>query len=727
MKKSILAVLTVLISTALLLGAYTVPPQPNSMARVHVFYYPWYGNPTTDGGWIHWNQGGHNPPDDIGANFYPNLGAYSSANTSTIDTHMSWLQRAHVKAISYSWWGRGGREDQLVRRTMDSADRYGIKVCFHIEPYGGRTGASVKNDIIYIYDTYGNHPAFLTVSRATRWGNNTAPRGVFYIFESGRSSPTDWRGALDSIRGGTYDAIVLGQTTDAGAIDSSHFDGLYSYDALSYTGAEFKPISDTLKNLNSIFAPSVGPGYIDSRVGGGGNKPRNNGAAYDSMWQYAVDSRTEWVSITSFNEWHEGSQIEPAQPKSISGFTYLNYEGAYGKTGIAAQFAYVDRTAYWIDRYENGIVFGTGLEASETLETWQNTVEIISNVGGYCCGLTGPESSRRAEIAHDGTTALMYSGNDLSSGISYAYSRVFDVNINVNMDTKLAYWIYPQQPNGTFVAIDMICTDGTTLRDSGARDQWNIFMHPADQGNGARHPVNTWSQVRSTIGSALAGKIIDRILIGYDQYPNTGGYRGYIDEIVVKDGALLADAALFTTGFESGQTPPTWDDTVDFAVNVGGYCCGLTHMSSAIRKERAHTGVTALMYAGNDASSSVSYSYNKVFDVNIPITASTKLGYWVFPEQPNGTYIAIDLILTDGSNLRDSGAVDQFGVRVHPGAQGSGGRLAVNAWNNIKSNIGQWLVGKTIDRILVAYDQYPNTGGYRGYFDDILITNGTLP
>ena len=136
--------------------------------------------------------------------------------------------------------------------------------------------------------------------------------------------------------------------------------------------------------------------------------------------------------------------------------------------------------------------------------------------------------------------------------------------------------------------------------------------------------MNTWSQVRSTIGTALAGKVIDRILIGYDQYPNTGGYRGYIDELAIKDGALLVDATLFTTGFESGQSPATWDDTVDFSVNVNGYCCGLTHMSSSVRKERAHTGVIALMYAGNDASGSVSYSYNKVFDVNIPITASTR-------------------------------------------------------------------------------------------------------
>ena len=78
------------------------------------------------------------------------------------------MSRGHCKVLVYSWWGRNGREDQLVRRTMDSADRYGIKVAFHIEPYGGRTAASVKNDIIYIYDTYGNHPAFAVLPHHPR-------------------------------------------------------------------------------------------------------------------------------------------------------------------------------------------------------------------------------------------------------------------------------------------------------------------------------------------------------------------------------------------------------------------------------------------------------------------------------------------------------------------------------------------------------------------------------
>lgn len=48
-------------------------------------------------------------------------------------------------------------------------------------------------------------------------------------------------------------------------------------------------------------------------------------------------------------------------------------------------------------------------------------------------------------------------------------------------------------------------------------------------------------------------------------------------------------------------------------------------------------------------------------------------------------------------------------------------------WTQIKSNVGQWLAGKTIARINVNYDRPASTGQYRGYIDDVVITNGVLP
>ncbi|WP_433216903.1 GH92 family glycosyl hydrolase [Dactylosporangium sp. CS-047395] len=190
--------------------------------------------------------------------------------------------------------------------------------------------------------------------------------------------------------------------------------------------------------------------------------------------------------------------------------------------------------------------------------------------------------------------------------------------------------------------------------------------------------------------------------------------------------AHAAGPDTFSTSFEAGDPQPTWTDSVERSAGVGGYCCGLTGMESGVRSETAHTGTAALMYSGADTSATSSYSYNRVFDVDIPVGAGTTLSYWVFPQSGGNLDVAVDLAFTDGTYLRDSGAVDQHGVRVHPQYQGSGSVLSFNTWNVVTSNIGANTAGKTIDRILIGYDQPAGTATFRGYFDDISITPGTL-
>jgi glucose/arabinose dehydrogenase/type 1 glutamine amidotransferase len=327
----------------------TTPEQPRALSpNVHLFYYPWYGSPQVHGSWRHWPQGGHTPPEGIGADFYPTAGPYDSGDyTGVVDQHMEWVAQSGAGVIVYSWWGQGSYEDGLARGVMDAAQRHGIKVAWHLEPYGGRTAASTVDDINHINDTYGSHPAFF---RSAEHGGKNA----FYVFSSLSVPDADWA-ALDAVTGSS---VVLAQTTDTSRID--HFSGLYTYDGIAgATAPGWENAGEYAKANGLVWSPSVAPGYIDDRAVPGNTTPtvgRANGAMYDQQWGNALDPAKggvpTWVSVTSFNEWHEGSTIEPASGNPPPGFGYQTFDGAYGRTGAAAETAYLERTAHWVAEFE---------------------------------------------------------------------------------------------------------------------------------------------------------------------------------------------------------------------------------------------------------------------------------------------------------------------------------------------------------------------------------------
>ena len=64
------------------------------------------------------------------------------------------------------------------------------------------------------------------------------------------------------------------------------------------------------------------------------------------MWKTALKAGADIVTITSYNEWQEGRRS--SRPASQSGKP--SYEGAWGKTGLAAQRAYLAATTEWTAR-----------------------------------------------------------------------------------------------------------------------------------------------------------------------------------------------------------------------------------------------------------------------------------------------------------------------------------------------------------------------------------------
>src|SRR5205823_7330104 len=142
----------------------------------------------------------------------------------------------------------------------------------------------------------------------------------------------------------------------------------YTYDIASFGPATFAPLCARAHRAGLVCAPSVGPGYDALRGNGDTHfRPRNGGSTYDAMWHAAIHSGADRITITSYNEWHEGTQIEPALtslPRRLAGTgggsaspvteAYSSYEGAYGLRGKAAPRAYLTRTAYWTALYRDG-------------------------------------------------------------------------------------------------------------------------------------------------------------------------------------------------------------------------------------------------------------------------------------------------------------------------------------------------------------------------------------
>ena len=160
-----------------------------------------------------------------------------------------------------------------------------------------------------------------------------------------------------SLRGTKHDGIFIGLLVEDKhrlELVGAGFDGFYTYfasDGFSYgsSSRHWGALSQYAQNNGLLFVPSAGPGYIDVRVrpwNARNTKQRENGAYYEQSLKAAVAIAPPIISITSFNEWHEGTQIEMAVPHKDGTFTYQDY------SPMGPDF-YLSLTRKWSFKYKN--------------------------------------------------------------------------------------------------------------------------------------------------------------------------------------------------------------------------------------------------------------------------------------------------------------------------------------------------------------------------------------
>jgi glycoprotein endo-alpha-1,2-mannosidase len=288
--------------------------------QVLAIYYGWYGVPATNQQWRHW-QGVDLAGERIqNSTNFPAEGAYDSHDRAILERQAAAAHTAGISGFIASWWGRGSFEDQGVPLLLEAAGRHGLVVSAYYEKVDGDDSTSrIRSaiaDLRYLLARYGANKVWLRAA------------GSPVIFVYGRAlhalKPSDWTEVIAQLRQNNPGGVVL--IADSFSPDYvSVFDGASTYNVTGQT--QHKTPAETRAWAHAAYPKMIAaargkistltviPGYDDRNTGRSPPRPitdRYGGETYRALWQEAIKANPDYVLITSWNEWHEGSEVEPS-------------------------------------------------------------------------------------------------------------------------------------------------------------------------------------------------------------------------------------------------------------------------------------------------------------------------------------------------------------------------------------------------------------------------------
>jgi hypothetical protein len=302
----------------------TTPPPPPPPApagrfprKVLANYFAWYDDAT-------WGSCAVSDGDRP-------LEPYHSDHEGVLWRHVRQALDVGIDGFTLQWYAPGERTDQNMRKLLGQSQGTGFQstVIFlrHIWPGSpGPTQDNVADAIRYLIDEYGSHPNFMTV--------DGRPVLIFAdIYRVPRGEGQTPQQAWESIRARVDPerrSIWIGEGLDPSYL--AVFDGLYVY---KITHADYP--NDYVKasrwadgvrrwerdtGRQKLWMATISPGWDDLRSGCQPDvrvpsKPhkadRADGGFYRATLNAAVASRPDWLWLNSFNEWVEGTYIEPGE------------------------------------------------------------------------------------------------------------------------------------------------------------------------------------------------------------------------------------------------------------------------------------------------------------------------------------------------------------------------------------------------------------------------------
>jgi len=266
----------------------TSPAQPTFPIRA-AFVYPWFPEA--------WNQQGYNPFTI----YTPTAGYYDSSDPATVSRQLDELQYAGMDAGIASWWGQGSQTDGRIPAMLTAASSTSFKwsLYYELEGQGNPDAATLSKDLDYIAGRYASSPAFLRV-------NNKPVLFVYADASDGCAMVDRWKQANNG-RFYVVLKVFSGYQNCTNQPDSWH---------------QYGPAVAT--SNQAPYSYSVSPGFW--KKGESTARLTRDPTRWADNIKSMVASGAGFQLVTTYNEWGEGTSVEPAvEWNSSSGYgTYVD-------------------------------------------------------------------------------------------------------------------------------------------------------------------------------------------------------------------------------------------------------------------------------------------------------------------------------------------------------------------------------------------------------------------
>lgn len=333
-------------------AAGTVYNLPSAPPHLLAHYLPWFEDARRDGPtkpWDHWSWTSerltHDPETlredglrDIAAAQYPLIGPYSSGDADVVRYHCEAAKAAGIEGLIVLWYGPGSPTDARIPLILDEAERAGLKVALCYEeklnwpPYRNpNTRAemvdSAAADLRFLLERYASHPAYLrragepVVMQFNYWGTDRLGPRTF--------SPAEWSQIF-----GTLGQEVCYVRQNFDPAQHPQIAGSYHWWVTDESVLQLHQnrVSAAVGDGQLVFhAGYIAPGFDDAGTDswGSGNRrhqPRDGAETLKGTMSRALVGDPEIVQIVTWNDFNEGTEIEPTVEE---GFLMLDTIGAW--------------------------------------------------------------------------------------------------------------------------------------------------------------------------------------------------------------------------------------------------------------------------------------------------------------------------------------------------------------------------------------------------------------